>query len=912
MPIAVLRARRRALLASLLVVLIASSLLGSTSASAAKKTCANVSTIGGGWYSIKAPDFPIGPVTITNFAVEPHPVGILLATNGEVIMRSTDQGCSWTKVYETRSTDTGGAISDAQTPTLEHLYVPRTPFAHADYAVLSGNLPAPHILSSRDGGAHWADSSNGLPQFGTVLTMAVSTSHPSVAYAELVATKAANVGGPVIYKTTDYGRNWTLASDAPGVLSGAAQLPRFAHMAVGPGDPNDVWASDGADGNLYHSTDGGATWAVAHTFQRPIDVIDVAPSSGQLTRIFVFSASSPDGWVTLDGGKNWTALRTPNPVESIAEGASSLDVVVSTAAPDAKIAEVYQYDPAKHIWITRRNDIPALFQMTSDMRGGEPLFYGTSHLDIEYWDASAKVPPPDFGLPPFNPHCDANALPSSLPLPVNPTQEKPATLGPSSTKLSLKPGSTKKVPYGLKLPPINVPIDVYFLMDTSGSMQPAICSLEVSLADIAATLSSTGLDVNIGLGQYKDYPTRNGDPSDFAYKRVMPVQNPTTALYTALNHLEAAGGGDEAEAQLPALYQAATGAGQDIAPAGHSLGDIPPGQDAGFRRNALKVIVNVTDSPFHAPPHYPGPSWQQVSQALDSRGIVQVGVHVVHDAGDASTTFASHPAVSLLDLQKAAAYTGGVSSTGPVDCNGDGIPDLPKGSPLVCPFADTGRVTLAPAIVGLLKSLKLPRTVELKITQGQRVVSGLSPKSIPGVDFTALNNLDFSVDYHCPHSLAGKTTQVVLSAIAGGVKVDVAKASVHCRGIPVAPVPPAAAPLIAVGIIPAIPPPPPPPIAEGAPASNFQPIAQPGHVAQGAMAEQEQQQPQLAFVHAANDVHEQEALENAMVRVNSRRDPLAGAKFGLAVGALSMIMVWGFATAVATRVRTARVWSGRR
>ncbi|MDQ3877601.1 MAG: hypothetical protein M3290_04530 [Actinomycetota bacterium] len=888
-----------------------SSALGATSASAARKSCTNVTTIGGGWYSIKAPEFPVGRLVVTNFAVEPYPAGTVLATNGEAIMISRDGGCNWATAYETRKTDTGGAISDAQTPVIDRIVIPRTPAPHFEFAILNGNLPGPHIIASRDHGAHWQDASNGLPQIGTVLSLAVSPARPSVAYAQVVSTKAVNLGGPVMYKTTDGGASWSLAADTPGTLTGAGQLPRFTDLEVGPGDPNDLWASDGADGNLYHSTDGAASWTVAHTFNKAINLIDVAASSGQATRIFAFATSASDGWVSIDTGKNWKAIRTPNPVESIAVGASSLDVVVSTALPGARLAEVFQYDPAKGTWNSIRDTIPALYQMTSDLRGHEPIFYGTSGLDIEYWDVKAVPPKTDSPLPPFDPHCDTIAQPPALPLSVNTIADKPAVLGPSSKSVALQPGASKTVPYGLKLPPINVPVDVYFLMDTSGSMQPAICSLEVSLASIAATLSSSGLDVHIGLGQFKDYPTRNGDPSDFAYKRVMPVQKPSTALYSALDHLEAAGGGDEAEAQLAALYQAATGAGQDLAPAGHSLGDIPPGQDAGFRRNALKVIVNVTDAPFHSPPRYPGPTWSQTANALNSRGIVQVGVHVVHNAGDGSTSFVSHPAESLADLKEGAALTGAVSTNKPVDCDGDSIPDLPTGSALVCPFADQGRVTLAPAIVGLLSSLKLPRAVQLKVTKGQRVVAGVSPSTIDGVDFTQLHNLDFKVDYHCPQLLAGQTTHVVLSAIAGGVKADVAKASVHCKGNP-PPVPQIAQPLIAVGIIPAIPPPPPIPITEAAPASNFQPIAQPGHVAQGAMAEQEQQQPQLAFVHAANEVQNQEAVENAMVRVNSRRDPLAGTKFGLAVGALGMIMVWGFATAVATRVRTARVWSGRR
>lgn len=59
----------------------------------------------------------------------------------------------------------------------------------------------------------------------------------------------------------------------------------------------------------------------------------------------------------------------------------------------------------------------------------------------------------------------------------------------------------------------------------------------------------------------------------------------------------------------------------------------------------------------------------------------------------------------------------------------------------------------------------------------------------------------------------------------------------------------------------------------------------------------------MALVHASQQVREQVAMENAMVRTSHVRDSMASVKFGLASGALSLIVLWGLGTATLSQVR---------
>jgi hypothetical protein len=79
------------------------------------------------------------------------------------------------------------------------------------------------------------------------------------------------------------------------------------------------------------------------------------------------------------------------------------------------------------------------------------------------------------------------------------------------------------------------------------------------------------------------------------------------------------------------------------------------------------------------------------------------------------------------------------------------------------------------------------------------------------------------------------------------------------------------------------------------------------------VVQQRQTQPQVAFVHATQQLRQQAGMEHAMVRLdNARPDPLATTKYGLAAGSLTLVLLWGMATAVAHSPTRATVTALRR
>src|SRR5690606_13151664 len=130
-------------------------------------------------------------------------------------------------------------------------------------------------------------------------------------------------------------------------------------------------------------------------------------------------------------------------------------------------------------------------------------------------------------------------------------------------------------------------------------------------------------------------------------------------------------GQDGPEAQLPALYQLATGEG--IVVDGYTL---PAGQNAQFRDGAVKLIFVWTDNSFHRPSDeggtYPGTvDVNDVAQAIFALDPPQV-VGLSSNGG------------GYADLAQMATATGSFAPSGGIDCNADGMPDIAAGQPAVC------------------------------------------------------------------------------------------------------------------------------------------------------------------------------------------------------------------------------------
>lgn len=143
--------------------------------------------------------------------------------------------------------------------------------------------------------------------------------------------------------------------------------------------------------------------------------------------------------------------------------------------------------------------------------------------------------------------------------------------------------------------------DVLFLIDVTASMQDEIDGIRDQLRDrLAPAIEAEIRDTQLAVGTFGDFPIDPyGDADDTPFELLLPMTDDLTRVQAAVNAIELGNGRDEAESQVEALYQVATGAG---------LGSyVPPsfGCPSGgfgypcFRDDALPIVLLFTDAPFH-------------------------------------------------------------------------------------------------------------------------------------------------------------------------------------------------------------------------------------------------------------------------------------------------------------------------
>ena len=239
--------------------------------------------------------------------------------------------------------------------------------------------------------------------------------------------------------------------------------------------------------------------------------------------------------------------------------------------------------------------------------------------------------------------------------------------------------------------------DIYFLVDTTASMQPAIDALKTSLSStIIPTILNGDFNANppippigdawVGAGEVRDVPWgAYGQPGDTIYRSrftiggkavagtvAPPVKNgpkldPPANVQAILGSLAAAGGGDGPEATTQALWIASTNKPYAATGLGVWTPEQPypaPCSDPGmfgvpcFRPASLPVFVIVTDAPLHNGPvaaHAYDPvvaggtrTYAETINALDAIHARVVGVPV---AG-------GNPGAARADLSDLAKKTG--------------------------------------------------------------------------------------------------------------------------------------------------------------------------------------------------------------------------------------------------------------
>lgn len=854
----------------------------------------------GDWTTLAAPAFPTGGSALVDFAVSPSRPSLLYATNGHSVMRSTDAGCSWRDSLQLEAAlPVGGAeegtiqaiVAAEAAPGRAYLMIERT----------AGPAERPNVMRTDDAGVTWRPAAAGLPPIGAPAFLRVAPSDPDTAYLAIAVDGVVDL----LYATNDGGSSWTPRSNF-GQDPGSA----IADVKIDPSDAGHVWVASRS--GLYRSSDGGRTFApvdeFAGTSTGPVDVVH---AKGGTASILAFTPQG--GLLSDDGGRTWLKVASRGEVSSIAHGHVPQSRLISASG------KVWVYIPNLFSWVDTRAPHADVRGLQSS-RVATPAFYGFTDSTIEIYGgpvaADVTIPPETIVIP------DLSLLDPEAP------PERPAKLSPDGKVIKIDAGESKDVPYRLVVPKSQTPLDVYFLIDTSGSQAKFIAGMAKALEDIINGLVASGVDVRFGLAEYRNYPhsdpPRVGPPgtpctgganatcyeTNFVYRQRQDVAATTAGIEAALESIDADGGGHY-NAQLAALLHTASPEGEDVEPIGPSHTDVPPNTNATFRKNALRVAVLVSDEEFTyqqldddpTPPDLPQPT--EVAAALNARDIKQVGISLEYRG----TAKATSDMIDMAERTDARAPSGGV------DCDGDGLVDVPGGEPLVCEVnkasIDKGS-NLAPAIVNLVESIRTRTSLQLAVAGRDEIVQKVTPDVYESVALQESNKLNYLVTFRCPLALAGRRFPVRLTA--EGVTPQVStRATVVCRSVAESAgedevLPPLVFEQV-LGVIPLIPAAPPPPITEIATSTQAQAQSQAQAQAQASVAAQRQEQPQLAFVHAIHAMRQKTQEEYAMSAFREQRAPSPA----LALAAATVLMSLGFGlTRTRQRSRVARARSARR
>jgi hypothetical protein len=893
------------------------------------------------WQEFRSPKFsPALGLTvsqdITAYAVDPTNPDKIAATNGNSIYVSTDGGCEWAfglRLDQAPADPTTMPLSGEFTRIVSLYIAPRSHrvFAMAEELDNGATVGRPHVLESVNG-TTWTLGDSGLPPLGHPLVMHGSLTNPNVVYLSFANAREQDPGAtcpppPVpcpggdgtgrqlglLWGSADGGKTWSSRTD-PSDLNGSYPI-KFFSVEDDDATGNTIWAV--ANGALLKSTNGGRSYTKPDGLDQSNFAFSAVESINKgdprnHVRLVAFSAQGE--MIRLEDNK-WIRSRVPfGPVESVAQRPEG-DIAVATT-PQAGQVSIYRIYPHDFRDFAEGTGIAG--KQLVRTYGWEAITPGTSltqAANLSWGAGGSAAAAGTFYIRDRRRVLrflySARRLPPHLVTPVDVGAPPPPQghLLPGVLNVNLPLGRSQTVDYRLTLPPAPTPIDVFLLIDNSGSMEPLIDDLKKNMGVVARSLVASGIDVNMGVGQINvqpdsppvDDPTTTDvdegkqKPLYQLLRRIGPVNGD---FYRALAQLDGNGGSGQ-EAQLESLWQSVTGDGLSLVGIPALTGyTIPPHQQAGFRSgvSSIKVIVHATDEEFsthigeigyqghsagnHSGAHNtPGP----VGDALRNNGVKQIGLSQdVIEAHD--------------DLADMARRTGAVAPAGGTDCNGDGRADIKPGGALVCD-QNTG---LDKTIVNLLKSLADPQTISLS-THGGPTMRNVTRASF-AIDAKQATNVSFAVTYSCVGVQAGSYDNTIEAALRG-ISIAKAVATVNCGAFP----PPPARADVFEGNPPVAPQPPAPapaPIAPVNPLPQAQSQPQAQVNPQAGVANQEQDQLQVAT--ADNDITEGEADELAFSRLDQRSSWLGG---GLVLGtgmALTSALAGGVALRRRTRTRVAR------
>jgi hypothetical protein len=157
-------------------------------------------------------------------------------------------------------------------------------------------------------------------------------------------------------------------------------------------------------------------------------------------------------------------------------------------------------------------------------------------------------------------------------------------------------------------------LDVFFVVDTTGSMDPTLMALRNNASTVTSTILSTiggGADVRFGVADFRDFGSEaTAMGQDYAMRVQSPLSADQGAFAAGLGRLTLGNGGDAPEALVPALHSLVEGSGYPayLGTATRRATAMDCGGDArgiGWAchiADRLAVFVTYSDAGWHNPP----------------------------------------------------------------------------------------------------------------------------------------------------------------------------------------------------------------------------------------------------------------------------------------------------------------------
>lgn len=215
------------------------------------------------------------------------PKTLLVATDGQAVLRSHDDGARWHRI----KVDQDLEFDDTVRCLLPDPRNPRAVFAGAETG----------LFRSEDCGANWHRVDSALNSYA-VWKLVVDPKNPDIMYAGTGSPSRA-----AFFRSHDGGRRWEMTTLIMPLKCAGVSRPRMLTIAIDPEDSRAVWVGV-EEGGLFRTRDGGDTWRRVDANQaggvRNSDVhsIVILPGPPKTIAVMVVNAL----YLSTDDGETWT------------------------------------------------------------------------------------------------------------------------------------------------------------------------------------------------------------------------------------------------------------------------------------------------------------------------------------------------------------------------------------------------------------------------------------------------------------------------------------------------------------------------------------------------------------------------------------------------------------------------------